>query len=83
MGERSQCCFCGENIKAEPPDLASLRYTTCFDRPGPTQVDQTIFCHTTCLGGKLHPSVQLYALDVFRMRETEQTNKNGEPKLPK
>jgi len=66
-----QCCFCGRTIEATPPNVASLVYTACFDRPPDMQRDQTLFCHTACLASRLHPSVKLYAADLVEMHTRE------------
>lgn len=51
-----------------PPDAASLLYTTCTDVDERRHVDQEMFCHTSCLLRCLHPSVQLYAVDLLKAR---------------
>jgi hypothetical protein len=47
--------FWWEGIDAEPPEVASLLYTTCSDRPRSMPIDRTVFCHTACLVGTTIP----------------------------
>lgn len=61
QANRYQCCFCGQEIEAKLPDVASLYYTTCVDRPELCQ-SQEMFCHTKCLAERLHKAVHLYAV---------------------
>lgn len=63
-----QCCFCGKGIAHISPDVAGLLYTTCADRGHESQLDQQFWCHTECLKQRLHPSVNMYVLDMLEMR---------------
>ena len=60
-GNSYQCCFCGLEIEPILPDVASLYYTTCIDRPELRQ-SQELYCHTSCLTERLHKAVNLYAV---------------------
>ena len=61
--------FLWEGSDAEPPQVASLLYTTCSDRPRSMPFDRTVFCHTGVPGRHSDPM--------------DHKQKNGEPKLPK
>lgn len=58
------CCFCGQGIEPAIPDIASLEYTTCFDRTREFQKTQEFWCHTKCFQERLYPKVELYVLDL-------------------
>jgi hypothetical protein len=64
MTEHFACCFCGNTIEPESPDVGSLLYTTDWDKPKELQHDQGLFCHGACLKSRLHPSVNLYVLSL-------------------
>jgi hypothetical protein len=64
MSERYVCCFCGLTIEPVGPDIGSLLYTTNWDQPREVQHDQGLFCHASCLQGRMHPSVKLYVLSL-------------------
>jgi hypothetical protein len=67
MGQKYQCCFCGETIQPVEPDVGGLRYTTCIDQEAGRQKDQFFFCHTACFSSRLRPGpgVHLYVLDLL------------------
>jgi len=61
--DKYQCCFCGESVDRQGPDVGLLSYTPRFDAGG--QQTQNLFCHARCLRNALHPSVPLYILDAL------------------
>jgi hypothetical protein len=74
-----QCCFCGTAIEPISPDVGSLLYTSNWDKSKDLQSNQALYCHSTCLQAKLHPSVHLYALAELSDHELTQEEKK---KLP-
>jgi len=75
MAEKYQCCFCGRTIDRASPDVGGLRYYTCADRGEEFQSDQQLFCHTTCLTDRLHPSVHMYVLDLLNPGASDQSGR--------
>jgi hypothetical protein len=65
MNERFVCCFCGNAIQPESPDIGSLLYTTDWDKPKEGQHEQGLFCHAECLQAKVHPTIKLYVLALL------------------
>jgi hypothetical protein len=49
-----QCCFCGNEIVASPPDPVRLAVFT----EDPLE-KQELYCHQRCLQRAVHPSVPL------------------------
>jgi hypothetical protein len=62
--EKYQCCFCGLTIDHVLPDVGGLLYTMGINRPDDSRPGQQLYCHTNCLLARLHPSVDLYVIDV-------------------
>lgn len=72
MSFEYQCCFCGQAVQSVGFDVGSLLYTTNFDSASEdTHHSQQLWCHTNCLKQRLHPSVQLYVLEVAEIEERE------------
>jgi hypothetical protein len=65
MSEQFVCCFCGNAIEPESPDVGSLLYTTDWDKAKELQHDQGLFCHAACLQARVHPTVKLYLLSLL------------------
>lgn len=71
MGIEYQCCFCGQSIASVGFDVGGLLYTTNVDASEDRHHSQQLWCHTRCLKERLHPSVNLYVLEIAEIEENE------------
>ena len=65
MSANFACCFCGDTIAPQSPDVGSILYTTNRDKTPDLQHSQELFCHTKCLQRRLHPSAALGVLSLL------------------
>jgi hypothetical protein len=65
-----QCCFCGEQIAPEPPDLTGILVVTRSQGSPKDQQSQQLYCHLECLSKQLHASVPLY-ISLFHERSSK------------
>lgn len=70
--ERYQCCFCGDTVKPQKPDVISILVTSNWTLDTGEQANQQLFCHSACLQRKLHPSVPFLSEDLGSERMPEQ-----------
>jgi hypothetical protein len=57
------CCFCGQEVKGNPPDICALRLTTEWTGPKVAQREETLFAHARCLRERVHEQFPLNSLD--------------------
>ncbi len=55
-----QCCFCGERIAPDPPDVTGLLVVTNSQGREGRQQSQQLYCHLECLSKRLHAKAPLY-----------------------
>jgi len=56
------CCFCGETIKPEPPDICVLTLRTSFQKIAADDFGvqrQNLYCHAACLRGRVAADFRL------------------------
>lgn len=76
MSLEYQCCFCGLRIESAGFDVGGLLYTTNVDSSADRQHSQQLWCHTRCLKERLHPSANLYVLEIAEIEEDESSYKS-------